>query len=363
MKLVRSTITIYRLPYPRPVRWKDTVEDGGLFALLRLSAEDGSEGVAEGPIKPTWTGTTPRALAAAIDDMLLPALGNADIADPPAVAKRLAGFPENTLAKGLIDNACWDLKACAEGKPLWQLLGGRADVPLSWTVTRADPREMAREAADMVERFGFRTLKIKGGQSFDIDRRALAEIRAAVGASVRLYVDANAAFGIEQARDYAQLIADAGGTHAEDPCDLAPDAWFEQTQRESPIPWVVDSRCQTLRDARLFLARGAKALGIKPTRVGATMALETAQLAERSGARSNVGLHAESALGSLAATHVAAAFPRHADALPAETSFFLAYADQILHETPRIIDGRILLDDTPGLAHRIDPSKLARHQV
>ena len=363
MKLARSTISIYQLPYPRPVRWKDTVEDGGLFALLRIVAEDGREGVAEGPIKPTWTGTVPRALAAAIDDMLLPALKDTAIDDPSAVAKRLASFPENTLAKGLIDNACWDLKARVEGKPLWQLLGGQPEVALSWTVTRASPQEMAREAADMVERYGFGTLKIKGGQSFEIDARALAEIRAAVGSSVRLYVDANAAFSIEQGREYARLISDAGGTHAEDPCELAPDAWFEQTQRESPIPWVVDSRCQTLRDAKLFLARGAKALGIKPTRVGASMALDVARLADRSGARSNVGLHAESALGSLAATHVAAAFPRHSDTLPAETSFFLAYADQILHETPRIADGRIRLDDSPGLAHRIDPVKLARFQV
>lgn len=363
MKLVRSTIAFYQLPYPRPVRWKDTVEEGGLFALLRLVGDDGVEGVAEGPIKPTWTGTTPRALAAAIDDMLLPALKPIDIDDPAAVARRLSSFPENTLAKGLIDNACWDLKARATGKPLWQLLGGTSDVPLSWTVTRAAPNEMAREAADMVDRYGFGTLKIKGGQSFEIDARALAEIRAAVGPSVRLYVDANAAFGVEQGRDYAKLVADAGGTHAEDPCELAPDAWFEQTQRESPIPWVVDSRCQTLRDARLFLDRGAKALGIKPTRVGASMALETARLADHAGARSNVGLHAESALGSLAATHVAAAFPRHSDSLPAETSFFLAYADQILHETPQIAGGRIRLDDTPGFAHRIDPAKLARHEI
>jgi L-alanine-DL-glutamate epimerase-like enolase superfamily enzyme len=363
MKLARSTITLYRLPYPSPVRWKDTVEEGGLFALLRLVADDGSVGVAEAPIKPTWAGTSPRALAAALDDMLLPALQGTDIDDPAAVGRRLASFPENTLAKGLIDNACWDLRAIASGQPLWRLLGGEPDVQLSWTVTRASPAAMASEAASMVERFGFGTLKIKGGQDFATDARALAEIRAAVGDRVRLYVDANAAFSVEQGREYARMIANAGATHAEDPCELAPDAWFEQTQRESPIPWVVDSRCQSVRDARLFLERGAKALGIKPTRVGPSIALEIARLAEHAGARSNVGLHAESALGSLAATHVAAALPRHSDTLPAETSFFLAYADQILHETPRIAAGRIRLDDTPGLAHRIDEAKLARHRV
>lgn len=362
MKLERAEITIYQLPYPRPVRWKDTVEDGGLFALLRLIGE-GVEGVAEGPIKPTWTGTTPRTLSAAIEDLLVPALAGVDVSDPAAVRRRLASFPENTLAKGMIDNACWDLRARATGTPLWRLLGGRRDVALSWTVTRAAPDAMAREAADMVGRYGFGTLKIKGGQGFETDARALREIRAAVGDAVRLYVDANAAYSVDEGPGYARLVAAAGGTHAEDPCELAPNRWFEQAQADSPIPWVVDARCQTLRDAQLFLERGARAFGIKPTRVGTSAALETARLADEAGARSNVGLHAESALGSLAATHVAAAFAAHADTLPAETSFHLAYAEQILTHVPDIVDGVMRLDDEPGLAHRVDTGRLARHRM
>ena len=66
MRLTRSQIAVYKLSYPRPVRWKDTVEDGGLFMLLRLFSDEGFEGVAEAPIKPTWTGTTPRSLAAPV---------------------------------------------------------------------------------------------------------------------------------------------------------------------------------------------------------------------------------------------------------------------------------------------------------
>lgn len=85
MRLERSSIVVYKLPYPRPVRWKDSVEDGGLFMLLRLFSDTGLEGIAEGPIKPTWTGTTPRSLTAVIEDLLLPALRDVDLADPAAV--------------------------------------------------------------------------------------------------------------------------------------------------------------------------------------------------------------------------------------------------------------------------------------
>jgi L-alanine-DL-glutamate epimerase-like enolase superfamily enzyme len=356
-------MVVYKLPYPRPVRWKDTVEDGGLFMLLRLVTDAGLEGVAEGPIKPTWTGTTPRALAAVIDDLLLPALEKTDLSDPAAVRSRLDAFPENTLAKGLVDNACWDLHAQARGEPLWRLWGGSREVPLSWTVTRERPEIMAQEAAERVSRHGFRTLKIKGGQGFETDARALREIRAAVGPSIRLYVDANAAYRRDETPAYLRLLAEAGATHAEDPCDLRPDAWFEKTQAESALPLVVDSRCQTPADARLFLERGARAMGIKPTRVGASSALETARACDAGNACVNVGLHAESALGSLAASHVAAAFPQRADSLPAETSYYLAYAEQILREPPAIRAGTLRLEDTPGFAAAIDWDRLARYTV
>lgn len=363
MRLARFDIAVFELPYPRPVRWKDTVEAGGVFMLLRLWNDAGLEGVAEGAIKPSWTGTTPRALASVLEDLLLPALQGVDLAEAAAVGRALGRFPENTLAKALVDNACWDLRAQAQEQALWRLWGGQPEVALSWTVTREAPKVMAQEAADMVTRHGFRTLKVKGGQGFDTDARALSEIRAAVGPDVRLYVDANSAYRPDEAPDYLRLLAEAGATHAEDPCELQPDAWFERLQAQSPLPLVVDSRCQTPADARLFLERGARAIGIKPSRVGASSALETARACDRGGVRVNVGLHAESALGSLAASHVAAAFPCHPDSLPSESSYFLAYADQILHEPPRIRDGILRLDDQPGLAALIDRDKIARYAL
>lgn len=363
MRLTRSSLTAINLPYPRPVHWKDTVEAGCEFMLLRLYTDDGLEGVAEGPIKPTWTGTTRRSLAAALEDMLLPALNGVDLLDAAAVRKRLAPFPENRLAKGLIDNACWDLRAQAKGIPLWRLWGGAADVPVSWTVTREKPANMAREAADMVEKHGFKTLKVKGGQGFETDAQALDEIRAAVGPGVSFYVDANTAYTTEEAPAYLRLLADKGSTHGEDPCDLRPTRRFGELQRASPIPLVVDQRCLSLEDAELFLEHGARAIGLKAARVGAGVALDIARAADAVGCRVNVGLHAESALGSLASLNVAAAFPRHEDSLPAESTFFLSYADQITHETPKIRGGVVTLGDTCGLAPLVDWNKVERYRI
>ena len=363
MQLERSTLTAIRLPYPRPIHWKDSVEDGCELMLLRLFTDDGLEGVAEGAIKPTWTGTTRRALVAVLEDMLLPALKGVDLSDVRAVRQCLAPFPENRLAKGLIDSACWDLRAQAQRMPLWQLWKGTPEVPVSWTVTRALPLAMAREAAEMVERYGFRTLKIKGGQGFDTDAKALDEIRTAVGADVSFYVDANTAYTSEQTAAYVTLIADKGATHAEDPCDLRPNRWFEETQRAMPIPFVVDGRCLSLEDAELFLERGARFIGLKAARVGASIALDIAHAADAAGCAVNVGLHAESALGAFASLNVAAAFPRHAGSLPAESTFFLAYADQITTRSPEISQGVVRLDDLVGLASIVDWRRVERYRI
>ncbi len=363
MKLERSTLTAIRLPYPQPIHWKDTVEEGCELLLLRLFTDDGVEGVAEGAIKPTWTGTTRRALVAVLEDMLLPALKGVELSDVRAVRRCLAPFPENRLAKGLIDSACWDLRAQAKHMPLWQLWNGTPEVPVSWTVTRASPLEMAREAATMVERHGFRTLKIKGGQGFATDGRVLDEIRSAVDTGASFYVDANAAYAPEQTAAYVTRLADKGATHAEDPCDLRPNRWFAQTQHAMPIPFVVDGRCLSLEDAELFLERGARCIGVKAARVGASIALDIAHAADAAGCAVNVGLHAESALGAFASLNVAAAFPRCAGSLPAESTFFLAYADQITTRSPEIGQGVVRLDDHVGFAPLVDWCRVERYRI
>ena len=158
--------------------------------------------------------------------------------------------------------------------------------------------KMAKEAADYCARYGFRTLKVKGGQGVDTDLGALAEIRRAVP-GVALYVDANAAYARSEATDYVRRIASAGATVAEDPSPLVPDAQFEALQRGSPIPILVDGSCTSVRDAELYLARGAKAISLKPGRVGLSESRRIGELVCAAGAATALGIYAESLLEAL----------------------------------------------------------------
>src|SRR5918999_3379131 len=199
MKLGEWSLYFYRLPYVRELQWVYAAESFGDYALLKLVADNGAAGIAEGVVKPVRTGYSPRSLAVALEDVVLPQLRHVDLADARAVEAALAKIPENRLARALVDNACWTLRAAAAGTPLWQLWGGRREGEVLWIVTRQSPARMAAEAAEACDKYGVRALTLKGGQGWDIDMRMLSEVRAAVGRNVELFVDANGSYSRDEA--------------------------------------------------------------------------------------------------------------------------------------------------------------------
>lgn len=355
MRLERWSLHFYRLPYAREVVWANAREDSGLFALLKLEA-GGCSGIAEGTLKDTWSGVSPKSLAAALEDFLIPRLREVDLTDEKVVAKAFAGIPENRLAKGMIESACWTLRAAMAREPLWTLWEAGRTREVAWTVTRQAPKAMAAEAAAVCAKHGFRVLKVKGGQGLDVDLRALAEIHSAVGDGVELYVDANSAYSRAEAPDYVQALASAGVTVAEDPCTLQPDAHFEALQKASPIPILVDRSCASKEDAALYLERGARALSTKPGRVGLAETRAIAAMSLRRGAKTAVGIYAESALGTLINL-------QQPGTMAAEQTFFLTMTEQVSTLVPEIRGGKVELPVEAELAKLVDWERVKQFAV
>jgi L-Ala-D/L-Glu epimerase len=309
-------------------------------------------------VKPTWMGHGLRSFTASLQEVLLPRLAGCDVLDAVAVEAALAPVPEQHAGKALIDNALCDLRAARDGVPLWRQWQGRASVPVSFTVTRDTPQRMAAEAVQCVERFGLRTLKIKGGQGLGKDLEALRALRHAVGDGVGFYVDANGAYPLAQAADYARAMHAEGASVVEDPCSFAPDAAFTALQASVDCPLLVDFPCASLRDAALFVAAGARAFSLKPGRFGLTMASALLAMAERAQALTVVGMFGESALGTWQALALASRQPT--TALPAETTWYLAMREQVLHEVPAIRGGSIELQASPSVAALVDWERVRR---
>jgi mandelate racemase len=104
------------------------------------------------------------------------------------------------LALNGIDMAVWDARARAAGRPLTELLGGRAGAKVTayGSLKSARPADLAEEVGER-RPAGFRAFKLKiGGGSPDDDLAAIDAVREASGGA-RLMVDYNQSLTLDEA--------------------------------------------------------------------------------------------------------------------------------------------------------------------
>jgi L-alanine-DL-glutamate epimerase-like enolase superfamily enzyme len=125
-----------------------------------------------------------------------------------------------------VDAALWDLKARALGVSLATLLGRCRDrVPVygSGGFTTYSPEQLQSQLRGWVERDGCRFVKMKIGSEPERDPQRVKQARSAIG-DHELFVDANGAFSVKQALDFAQACGDA---------DIR---WFEEPVTSDDLP-------------------------------------------------------------------------------------------------------------------------------
>ena len=108
-------------------------------------------------------------------------------------AMRLA-LPNSEPALAGVDMALHDIAGKALETPVYNLLGGlsRERIALSYSIPFGTPDETAQFASECVAE-GFRTVKLKIGQTHDRDVECVRRVREAVGPDVTLRIDANMA--------------------------------------------------------------------------------------------------------------------------------------------------------------------------
>jgi L-alanine-DL-glutamate epimerase-like enolase superfamily enzyme len=359
LKLTRHFFYPLHARYLRPVRWAGHVEAGVDVLLLVIETDQGLKGVGETPVRLNWHAHTLKSLMVVLEQVFLPRMKTLDLADADAVKAFLGTFKEHPLAKSLIDTACWDLRARLAGVPLWKALGATdPNVPISWTITRADPQDMAREAGMISERYGIQAFKVKTGQGIETDRIALKNIRRVVGDKVALYADSNGAHHAAEVRDMSKLLAEYGVILFEDPCAFAPNDAFRAIVESSQVPILVDNRCRSVSEAMLLLDVGAKALSVKVMKTGITESRVIADLARAKQARVAVGISAATSLGAMNALALSASLPTEARCAPCEETFF-ATMEEILVDPLTIKDGSIKLPEISGYEALVDWTKVS----
>lgn len=179
-------------------------------------------------------------------------------------------FRTQPAARAAVDIAMHDLRAKQVGAPLRRWLGTRPDDMItSITIGICDVEETVRQAkARMAD--GFSSLKVKVGESLELDVERLRAIRKAVGKGVRLRVDANEGYDAEEACRFLDAMKKVKIDLLEQPTPRADiDGLKHVTEYAGRIPVMADESATSVQDALHVLDTGAaSAINIKLMKCG-----------------------------------------------------------------------------------------------
>jgi muconate cycloisomerase len=339
--------------------------EAGDFVFCRLEADDGSEGWGEAFVWLPETGVRPTDVMGAITDALARYVLGASPFDRRALWARMTrNVTRNEVAKGLLDLACHDLAARIIGRPVHDLLGGRATdrLPLCGLV----PTGSVADTVALCEWYvatGSRTIRLKLGAGVESDRTIVAAVRDAIGPEVRIRVDYNQAYRPPEAIRALDAVEPFGIEAAEQPLvvgDLVGMAWV---QSRTAIPLFTHEGFFSLADLVAQQEAGAvRAVGINAERPGGlTAAMAAIDYAALRGM--GVILHNQPlGLGSAALAHLGAA--RFHDLGHAVEVFGKLMFESDLLTTPLTYDdGFLLVPEGPGWGVEVDLDALDRYRV
>ncbi len=355
-----STLTIRSLaaravaaPLARPLRTASGEVPVSPLLLIDVASEEGPTGRA---YVFGYTTLVLRALKAFVDDLDDVVRGRP--ASPTAVNDDLTARFRLMGRQGLVgmalsglDMALWDMRGRAQGRPVVELLGGRAvPVPAYDSYGIVDPVADAAALERSVEQ-GFRAIKVKvGAADLDWDLKNLAGVREVIGPDIRLMVDYNQSLTAPEARRRIRALARFGLEWVEEPVPAEDLAGHARVRDGSPVPIQTGENWWFGHDMAHALAAGACDFCMPDLMKigGVTGWLRAMGQAEAAAVPVSSHLFVE------ASAHVLPVTPL------AHYLEFLDLAGAVLADPPRPVDGRVTARG-PGLGMQWNEAAVARY--
>jgi L-alanine-DL-glutamate epimerase-like enolase superfamily enzyme len=257
----------------------------------------------------------------------------------------------NSSIKSAFDMALYDIAAKQEDVPLYKFLGGEKNkvITTDMTVGIGTPEKMQADAIKFKEQ-GFPAIKVKLGETKDIDVERIKKIREGIGNDIPLRIDANQGWpDANYALDVLVALNEFGIEHCEEPIPRWRFMELNKVSAASPIPIMADESCGDDHDAeRLIQLNACQLLNIKLGKSsGFYKAMKIVKLALKANMHLQIGSFMESRLGLTASAHLALSSPNivHYDF---DTALMFS-ADPVIGGIEYKEKGVIEVPDTPGL--------------
>lgn len=331
------------------------------YLLVRVVADDGTEGYGEVSATAIWSGEDGATASHVVRDILTPLLVGQPLVPP--VLERLMdrAVAANPFTKAGVSMALWDAQARALGVPLAVLLGGplREEVPIKCSLS-GDGADLdtAYRAATAA---GFRSFKVKVGLGLNGDVARVARARELAGDAF-LGVDANGGWSRADALRAVAALAPYRPAFVEQP--VAPDDLDGlRAVRALGATVVADESVFGMADlVRVIRADAADVVSVYVGKAGGpARAVEQARVAAAFGVETLIGSNGEFGLGAAAQVHVACAVPS-LSAFPSDIIGAFYYERDVL-ASPLDSDGAMVrLPSGPGLGVELAPDILEKFE-
>ena len=370
MKITDVRATTVAIPLEAPLRYAQGVHPGRLIrTIVEVDTDDGITGLGE------------IGGSGASSDALIEALRDRILGQDPMQSERLrwvaynpvegAFYEDLTQGFAAIEFACLDIQGKATGHPVHELLGGavrdRIDFaayvffryPTDEAGPVATPDQVVEHARQLVERYGFGTIKVKGGVFRP--EHEVEVMRALRGAFPNhpLRLDPNSNWSVEESIRQARSFEDIVLEYYEDPC------WglsgMARLKERTWLPLATNTYVTKIDHIPQAVAMDAlDVVLVDPHFFGGIRAAVTA--AAICGAFGlGVSMHSSGECGvSLAAMlHAAAAMPELAFA--ADAHYHHMTDDVIVGGKMQYTDGALVVPTGPGLGVELDADRVARY--
>lgn len=210
-------------------------------------------------------------------------------------------------AKAAIDLALYDLMGKISKQPVYRLIGGKShkklDIPQ--VISILSPKEMAKEAKEYVDQ-GFKHVKIKVGTDPDTDIKRIRMVREVLPNDVRLRVDANQGWTVNEAIYVIRQTQDCQVDWYEQPTKAGDHEALAEVRKATNVNIMADESVHQMLDLiDIMRVRGADYINIKLMKTGGIYpALQLANLAESYRVPCQVGSMVETAIGTMAGAHL-----------------------------------------------------------